>query len=89
MLCGVAPYAGKNFCRLGADSSMGAAAGATGRRYRALAGGRDDRVITTHDLEEPGGQGLLDLLRQPLLQRRVDSLGGYDVSSMGLTVSDN
>ena len=73
------------------DAGIGvaAAAGATGLGFVPLEDERYDLVIPNHFLDEPGVQVLLDLLRQPGLQRRVESLGGYDVSTMGLTVSDN
>ena len=74
-----------------ADAGIGvaAAAGATGLGFVPLEEERYDLVIPNHFLDEPGVRVLLDLLRQPVLQRRVESLGGYDVSTMGLTVSDN
>jgi len=31
----------------------------------------------------------LDLLRRPTLHRRVESLGGYDASQMGIQASAN
>ena len=73
------------------DAGVGvaAAAGATGLGFVPLEEERYDLVIPNHFLDEPGVQVLLDLLRQPVLQRKVESLGGYDVSSMGLTVSDD
>ncbi len=43
-------------------------------------------VIPNHFLDEPGVQTLLDLLRRPGLQRRVEALGGYDASDMGAPV---
>jgi len=73
------------------DAGVGvaAAAGATGLGFVPLEEERYDLVIPNHFLDEPGVQVLLDLLRQPVLQHRVESLGGYDVSSMGFTVSDD
>jgi putative molybdopterin biosynthesis protein len=48
---------------------------------------RYDLVIPNHFLNHSGVQVLLDLLRQPGLRRRVETLGGYDVSAMGIPVS--
>ena len=48
---------------------------------------RYDLVIPDHFLNQPEVQVLLDLLDRPALHRRVESLGGYDVSSMGNPVS--
>lgn len=49
---------------------------------------RYDLVIPNHFLNERGVQTLLDLLRQPGLRRRVETLGGYDVAPMGSPPSD-
>jgi len=50
---------------------------------------RYDLVIPHHFLDETPVQILLDLLRQPVLHRRVESLGGYDASDMGIQQSTN
>ena len=48
---------------------------------------RYDLVIPNHFLNQPEVQVLLDLLDRPSLHRRVEALGGYDVSAMGHPVS--
>ena len=45
---------------------------------------RYDLVIPHHFLSDEPIQALLDLLRRPVLHRRVESLGGYDASNMGV-----
>jgi molybdate-binding protein/transcriptional regulator with XRE-family HTH domain len=72
-----------------ADAGVGveAAATALGLGFVPLKQERYDLVIPNHFLDHKGVQALLDLLRQPSLRRRVETLGGYDVSSMGLPVS--
>ena len=68
-----------------ADAGVGvqAAASALGMGFVPLEEERYDLVIPNHLLNEPGVQALLDLLRNPGLHRRVEALGGYDVSNMG------
>ena len=68
-----------------ADAGVGvqAAASALGLGFILLEEERYDLVIPDHLIDEPGVQALLDLLRQPGLRRRVESLGGYDTSHMG------
>ncbi len=70
------------------DAGIGvqAAAGALGLDFVLLEEERYDLVIPNHLINEPGVQALLDLLRRPGLRRRVETLGGYDVSSMGVPV---
>ena len=72
-----------------ADAGVGvqAAATALGLGFVPLEEERYDLVIPNHFLNHSGVQVLLDLLRQPGLRRRVETLGGYDVSAMGLPVS--
>jgi len=72
-----------------ADAGVGveAAATALGLGFVPLEQERYDLVIPNHFLDHNGVQVLLDLLRQPGLRRRVETLGGYDVSAMGLPVS--
>lgn len=72
-----------------ADAGVGveAAATALGLGFVPLEDERYDLVIPTHFLNEPEVEALLDLLRQPGLHRRIETLGGYDVSGMGLPVS--
>ncbi len=69
-----------------ADAGVGvqAAASALGLGFVPLEEERYDLVIPDHLTNEAGVQALLDLLRRPGLRRRVEALGGYDVSSMGL-----
>ncbi len=73
------------------DAGVGveAAATALGQGFVPLEEERYDLVIPDHFLDHPGVQALLDLLRQPGLHRRVETLGGYDVSGMGQPASDN
>ncbi len=68
-----------------ADAGVGvqAAATALGLGFVPLEEEQYDLVIPDHLLDEPGVQALLGLLRQPGLRRRVEALGGYDVSGMG------
>ena len=74
-----------------ADAGVGveAAATALGLGFVPLEEERYDLVIPNHFLDHAGVQVLLDLLRQSGLHRRVETLGGYDVSAMGLPVSRN
>ena len=71
-----------------ADAGIGvqAAAAALGLGFVLLEEEIYDLVIPNHLINEPGVQALLDLLRRPGLRRRVETLGGYDVSSMGVPV---
>ena len=73
-----------------ADVGIGvkAAAVAMGLDFLYLEEERYDLVIPDHFLDERPVQVLLDLLRTPSLHRRVESLGGYDVSSMGIPASN-
>jgi molybdate-binding protein/DNA-binding XRE family transcriptional regulator len=61
-----------------------AAALAMGLDFITLTEERYDLVVPDHFLNEPSVQALLDILRQDPLRRRVESLGGYDASRMGL-----
>ena len=72
-----------------ADVGIGvkAAAVAMGLDFLLLEEERYDLVIPDHFLDEGPVQVLLDLLRSTALHRRVESLGGYDVSSMGIPAS--
>lgn len=72
-----------------ADAGIGvkAAAIAMGLDFLPLEEERYDLVIPDHFLDEGPVQVLLDLLRSHPLQRRVESLGGYDVSHMGIPAS--
>ena len=74
-----------------ADAGVGveAAATALGLGFVPLEEERYDLVIPNHFLDHAGVQVLLNLLRQSGLHRRVETLGGYDVSAMGLPVSRN
>lgn len=74
-----------------ADAGIGvhAAASALGLDFLPLEDERYDLVIPNHFLDEPAVQILLDLLRTPSLQRRVETLAGYDVAGMGMPVSVN
>ena len=74
-----------------ADAGVGveAAATALGLGFVPLEEERYDLVIPNHFLNHPGVQALLELLRQPGLHRRVETLGGYDVSAMGRPASDS
>ena len=69
-----------------ADVGVGvkAAAVAMGLDFMPIEEERYDLVIPNHFLDEPPIQVLLDLLRQSVLHRRVESLGGYDISEMGI-----
>ena len=66
-----------------AGVAVQAAASALGLGFLPLEEERYDLVIPDHYLDEPGVQALLGLLRRPGLHRRVEALGGYDVSEMG------
>ena len=72
-----------------ADTGIGvkAAALALGLDFIPLEDERYDLVIPGHLLSEPVVQTLLDALRRLPLRRRVESLGGYDVSLMGTPAS--
>jgi len=72
-----------------ADVGVGvkAAAVAMGLDFLLLEEERYDLVIPDHFLDEGPVQVLFDLLRSTALHRRVESLGGYDVSSMGIPAS--
>ena len=74
-----------------ADAGVGveAAATALGLGFVPLEEEKYDLVIPNHFLDHLGVQMLLDLLRQPGFRRRVETLGGYDVSAMGRPVSDS
>ena len=69
-----------------ADVGIGvkAAAVAMGLDFLPLEEERYDLVIPNHFLNDGPVQVLLDLLRRPTLHRRVESLGGYDASNMGM-----
>ena len=69
-----------------ADVGVGvkAAAVAMGLDFIPMEEERYDLVIPDHFLNDGPVQALLDLLRRPQLRRRVESLGGYDVSDMGI-----
>ena len=72
-----------------ADVGIGvkAAAVATGLDFLPIEEERYDLVIPNHFLSEYPVQALLELLRRPVLHRRVESLGGYDASNMGVQSS--
>ena len=72
-----------------ADVGIGvkAAAVAMGLTFLPLEEERYDLVIPEHFLSEGPVQVLLELLRHPVLHRRVESLGGYDTSNMGIQSS--
>ncbi len=72
-----------------ADVGIGvkAAAVAMGLDFLPLEEERYDLVIPEHFLSEGPVQVLLDLLCRPVLHRRVESLGGYDASNMGVQSS--
>lgn len=72
-----------------AGVAVEAAASALGLDFLPLEEERYDLAIPNHFLDEPGVQALLDLLVLPGFSRRIESLAGYDVSSMGTTVSLN
>jgi len=69
-----------------ADVGIGvkAAAVAMGLDFLPLEEERYDLVIPEHFLSDGPVQVLLDLLRRPVLHCRVESLGGYDASNMGI-----
>ena len=69
-----------------ADIGIGvkAAAVSTGLDFLPIEEEQYDLVIPNHFLSEDPVQALLDLLRRPVLHRRVESLGGYDASNMGV-----
>ena len=71
------------------DTGVGvqSAASTIGLGFVPLEEERYDLVIPNHNLNQPEVQVLLDLLDRPALHRRVEALGGYDVSPMGNTVS--
>ena len=72
-----------------ADVGIGvkAAAVAMGLDFLSLEEERYDLVVPNHFLSDGPVQVLLDLLRRPVLHRRVESLGGYDASNMGVQAS--
>lgn len=74
-----------------ADAGIGvhAAASALGLDFLPLEEERYDLAIPNHFLDEPAVQSLLDLLRMPSVQRKVEALAGYDVAGMGTPVSVN
>ena len=61
-----------------------ASASALGLGFVLLEEERYDLVIPNHLIDDPGVQTLLDLLRRPALHRRIEALGGYDTSHMGV-----
>ena len=69
-----------------ADVGIGvkAAAVAMGLDFLPLEEERYDLVIPEQFLSDGQVQVLLDLLRRPVLHWRVESLGGYDASNMGI-----
>ena len=71
------------------DAGVGvqSAASTMGLGFVPLEEERYDLVIPNHFLNQPEVQVLLDLLDRPTLHRRVEALGGYDISSMGNPVS--
>ncbi|MCH8988525.1 MAG: helix-turn-helix domain-containing protein [Chloroflexi bacterium] len=72
-----------------ADVGIGvkAAAVAMGLDFLPLEEERYDLVIPEHFINDGPVQVLLDLLRRPALHRRVESLGGYDATNMGIPAS--
>ena len=74
-----------------ADAGIGvhAAASALGLDFLRLEEESYDLAIPDHFLNEPAIQILLDLLRMPAVQRKVETLAGYDISGMGIPVSVN
>ena len=74
-----------------ADAGIGvhAAASAMGLDFLPLEEERYDLVIPNHFLDVPAVQALLDLLRMPSVQRKVETVAGYDISGMGIPVSVN
>ena len=69
-----------------ADTGVGVEAAALlmGLDFVPLEDERYDFVVPDHLLGETPVQVLLDALRRRALHRRVESLGGYDVSQMGI-----
>ena len=69
-----------------ADAGIGvkAAALVMGLDFIPLEDETYDLVIPNHVIDEVPVQTLLDVLRQDPVHRRVESLGGYDASRMGL-----
>ena len=74
-----------------ADAGVGvhAAASALGLDFLPLEEERYDLAIPNHFLDVPAVQILLDLLRTPTVQRKVETLAGYDIAEMGIPVSVN
>ena len=72
-----------------AGVAVQSAASTMGLEFVPLEEERYDLVIPDHFLNQPEVQVLLDLLDRPSLQRRVEALGGYDVSTMGHSVSQS
>ena len=74
-----------------ADTGIGvhAAASALGLDFLPLEEERYDLAIPNHFLNEFAVQTLLDLLRMRSVQRKVETLAGYDISGMGIPVSVN
>jgi putative molybdopterin biosynthesis protein len=72
-----------------ADAGIGvrAAAVATGLAFVPLGEERYDLVVPRHFLDLAGIATLLDALRRPALRQQIDSLGGYDISPMGVPAS--
>ena len=72
---------------LGAKA-IGILRGVIGKRdFISLEEERYDLVIPDHFLNDRPVQVLLDLIRSPTLHRRVESLGGYDASNMGIAAT--
>ena len=69
-----------------AGVAVQSAASTMGQGFVPLEEERYDLVIPNHFLNQPEVQVLLDLLDRPSLHRRVEALGGYDVSPMGRPV---
>ena len=67
-----------------AGIAIRAAAAAFGLDFVHLRSERYDLVVPDHFLEFPAVRRLLDCLRGSSVRRQVESLGGYDVGSMGL-----
>ena len=72
-----------------AGIAVQSAASTMGLGFVPLEEERYDLVIPNHFLNQPEVQVLLDLLDRPALRRRVEALGGYDVSPMGNPVSQS
>ncbi len=72
-----------------ADAGIGvrAAAKARGLGFVPLGEERYDLVIPDHFLHLPMVQAFLDTLKLPNSRRQIEALGGYDVASMGMSVS--